>query len=107
MAPSIVQAAVSLIHIASAYASVDSRYATVFEKRAAGVSAVLPGTWTLQGCYTDPGPRTLTGASYTNNTAMTEESCIAFCDSNGAYYAGVEYSQECCKYKSYIVMLCY
>ena len=41
--------------------------------------------------------RTLTGASYSNITGMTIESCIAYCDSQGFIYAGTEYSYECCK----------
>lgn len=96
MAPSIVQVAVSSLCVASAYASANG-YAPVLEKRALVVSNSLPGTWTFQGCYTDPGPRTLAGSSYTNTTGMTEESCINYCDGLGAYYAGVEYSSECCK----------
>ncbi|KAF8862211.1 glyoxal oxidase-like protein [Acephala macrosclerotiorum] len=91
MAPSIVQVAASLFFIAS-YASVD---AVVLNKRAAVVPTVLSGTWAYQGCYTDPGPKTLTGSSYVNTTGMTDESCISYCDGLGYYYAGTEYSQEC------------
>ncbi|CZR70098.1 uncharacterized protein PAC_19999 [Phialocephala subalpina] len=54
----------------------------------------LPGTWAYQGCYTDVG-RTLTGASYTNTTGMTDEACVAFCNSNQFIYAGTEYSSQC------------
>ena len=41
--------------------------------------------------------RTINSAAYTSNTAMTVESCVAYCTSNGYQYAGVEYYQECCK----------
>ena len=41
--------------------------------------------------------RTINAAAYTSNTAMTVESCVAYCTSNGYQYAGVEYYQECCK----------
>ncbi len=41
--------------------------------------------------------RTLNGPGYANGTAMTQESCVTFCDSQGYNFAGVEYSQECCK----------
>ena len=41
------------------------------------------------------GARALTSSSYTSGTAMTEESCIAFCGGKGAAYAGLEYASEC------------
>ena len=41
--------------------------------------------------------RTINAAAYTSNTAMTVESCVSYCASNGYQYAGVEYYQECCK----------
>ena len=107
MAPSIVQAAVSLILVGSSWADsdiryapvLDQRYAVVLEQRASGpvVPTTLPGKWTYQGCYTDPGPRTLNAASYTNNTGMTDESCISYCNTLGYIYAGTEYSSQCCK----------
>lgn len=40
--------------------------------------------------------RTLTGASYSNST-MTDEQCVAYCDSKGFIYAGTEYSSQCCE----------
>lgn len=43
----------------------------------------------------DGGTRTLEGASYTNNTGMTDEACIAFCQSQSMYWAGTEYSTQC------------
>ncbi|KUJ12265.1 uncharacterized protein LY89DRAFT_738058 [Mollisia scopiformis] len=94
MAPSIIQAAVSLFCVASAFASADSN-AVVLEKRGGVVPSTLPGTWAYQGCYTDPGPRTLSASSYTTTTAMTDESCINYCSNLGYYYAGTEYSSQC------------
>jgi hypothetical protein len=41
--------------------------------------------------------RSLTLASYTSTTAMTDEACVNFCIGKGAIYAGTEYAQECCK----------
>lgn len=45
----------------------------------------------------DVAARTLTGAEFTNTTGMTVESCVSFCDSQSFIYAGVEFSQECCR----------
>jgi hypothetical protein len=61
------------------------------------IPSILPGTWEYQGCYTDTGARVLSGSSYVNTTGMTDESCIKYCDGLGYYYAGSEYSQECCE----------
>jgi hypothetical protein len=47
----------------------------------------LPGTWTSLGCYVDVG-RTLTDGGYDDVIGMTDESCIAYCDSAGFNYAG-------------------
>lgn len=41
--------------------------------------------------------RTLTGASFTNTTGMTVESCVDFCDSQSFILAGLEFAQECCQ----------
>jgi hypothetical protein len=49
----------------------------------------------------DPGNRAFVGQSFNSGT-LTEESCMNFCLSNGYNYAGVEYSQECCKSSSLI-----
>lgn len=84
--------------------------------------STLPATWSSLGCYTyvpvetpltctlqatDVSPlfssdnvgnvRTLGSASYTDNAAMTDESCITYCTNQGYIYAGTEYSSECCK----------
>ncbi|KAI9643951.1 hypothetical protein NHQ30_007302 [Ciborinia camelliae] len=40
-------------------------------------------------------PRTLQGASETNSTGMTIETCIDFCNSQGFSVAGLEYSTQC------------
>ncbi len=76
----------------------DINFVEVLDKRAVGIPAVLPGKWQYQGCYTDQGPRTLAAATYASGTAMTIESCIAYCDAAGYLYAGTEYSSECCKF---------
>ncbi|RAL64043.1 hypothetical protein DID88_003231 [Monilinia fructigena] len=49
------------------------------------------------GCGFDTAgaARTLQGASLTNNTGMTIESCIDFCKSKGFSIAGLEYSTQC------------
>ena len=95
MAPSFVQAAVSSLCVGFALAN--SHYAAVLDKRAAVIPSILLGTWAYQGCYTDTGARVLSGSSYVNATGMTDESCIKFCDGLGYYYAGSEYSEECCQ----------
>ncbi|KAL2065736.1 hypothetical protein VTL71DRAFT_3406 [Oculimacula yallundae] len=66
------------------------------EKRAVVVSTSLPVNWTYTGCYVDQqNSHTLSGAMYYNDTAMTETSCILFCNKRGFTQAGVEYSSEC------------
>jgi WSC domain len=95
MAPSFVQAAVSSLCVGFALAN--SHYTAVLDKRAAVIPSILLGTWAYQGCYTDTGARVLSGSSYVNTTGMTDESCIKYCDGLGYYYAGSEYSQECCE----------
>lgn len=58
-----------------------------------------PAAWTYHGCWTDQGDRQLGGASYAADN-MTPSTCIAFCESKGYSFAGVEYSRECfCGYK--------
>ncbi|KXX74964.1 putative fungistatic metabolite [Madurella mycetomatis] len=59
------------------------------------VPTELPDEWEYEGCYTDVPGRTLTGASYADGEAMTNEACMAFCASRGFQYAGTEYSVEC------------
>lgn len=51
--------------------------------------------WSYTGCGTDNYySRLLTGASESNDQ-MTNEACVAFCDSKGFSVAGTEYSKEC------------
>ncbi|KAJ9634674.1 hypothetical protein H2204_006123 [Knufia peltigerae] len=51
--------------------------------------------WSYTGCGTDNYyTRILTGASESNDQ-MTNEACVAFCDSKGFSVAGTEYSKEC------------
>jgi hypothetical protein len=68
--------------------------AAAIERRAA-VSNPPPAGWTYKGCYTDNVQyRALGGASYSNATSMTEETCISFCASSGYDFAGLEYAGE-------------
>ncbi|KAF8259546.1 copper radical oxidase [Lactarius quietus] len=55
------------------------------------------GQYKSLGCYTDNvnGQRALQAASYTSNTAMTVESCVAYCSASNYIYAGVEYASQC------------
>lgn len=56
----------------------------------------LPGGWTYSGCSVDGlNPRSLSLAAYQSSTAMTGETCIAFCSAKGYNVAGTEYSGEC------------
>jgi hypothetical protein len=92
----------SFVHTAVTLTFVGSALSSIFvpnsiEKRAVVVPNTLPGTWKYQGCYTENGPRTLSGPGTTSNTLMTAEYCIAFCESQKMIYAGTEYSSECCK----------
>ncbi|RDW66140.1 E set [Coleophoma cylindrospora] len=95
MASSIARAAFSLMIVGSSLATDVLHGDVILNKRAVAPPTTLPGTWTYQGCYTDPGPRTLASASYTDGTAMTDESCISYCDNLGYIYAGTEYADEC------------
>ncbi|KAH7319166.1 hypothetical protein BKA65DRAFT_609130 [Rhexocercosporidium sp. MPI-PUGE-AT-0058] len=74
--------------------SISTTHAAIIGKRDLVLPSTLPGSWKSQGCYVDVG-RTLTGGGYTNNTAMTDESCIAYCEKAGYIYAGTEYAEEC------------
>ena len=57
------------------------------------VSTKTPIGWTYQGCYSDSvSNRVLSRDWYVNSTAMTEESCIAYCAATGYTVAGVEYA---------------
>lgn len=106
MAPSIVQAAVSLLFAGSVLASSDyGLYQAESHKRVGlevldkrVVPTTLPGTWQYQGCYSEGANRALGGPTYSNATGMTTESCIAFCDANAMLYGGTEFSSECCKW---------
>lgn len=97
MAPSFLQAAFLFMGVGAASAIANSNLMVLGKRAAPIVPAILPGTWTFQGCYTDSGPRTLVGAFYTSGNNMTDEYCIGFCEQNKYIYAGTEYGQECCK----------
>lgn len=68
-------------------------------------TASNPGTtgWNFLGCYSD----NVNGRTLVNNiqvqggsTAMSVELCQAACKANGYSIAGVEYSGECCEYRT-------
>jgi hypothetical protein len=55
-------------------------------------------SYTYVGCFAEaPTGRLLDSASYSDDVAMTVESCTAFCKANvpGSNYAGVEYASQC------------
>ena len=53
---------------------------------------VLTPGWTEIGCIAEgTNGRALTGASYVDATAMTKNTCAAFCASKGFTYAGIEW----------------
>ncbi|KIP07217.1 hypothetical protein PHLGIDRAFT_35537 [Phlebiopsis gigantea 11061_1 CR5-6] len=52
------------------------------------------GTWAATGCFSDGGPRALTGHSFTSSH-MTQETCQSECQNLGFTMAGVEFGQEC------------
>ncbi|KAJ7659257.1 copper radical oxidase [Mycena polygramma] len=85
--------ALSLTHSCSA----SPNHILSTHNRRQSIPTSLPGNWTSKGCYTDgqAAGRTLTGASFTNTTGMTVESCINFCDAKNFILAGVEFAQEC------------
>lgn len=71
---------------------------SVYNNTAYVAPYILPsiGSYNLKGCYTDSGPtRALSGYSFTNATAMTEEMCVGTCQAKGYSMAGIEYGREC------------
>ena len=94
MAPTFVDAALSLSIVLSSFAPSSAAH---LQQRAV-VVGTPPTPWTYAGCWTEGnGVRALSGASYTDGTAMTEAACITYCSTNGRNYAysGTEYSSEC------------
>lgn len=93
------------------------RFQHSLEKRGLVTPNTLPTNWTYSGCYKfvlrafvspslqraelrysdTTNSRALTSGYYSDGSAMTDESCIAYCSSNKYGIAGVEYSQQCCK----------
>lgn len=62
-----------------------------------GPGSVLPGGWSYVGCYTDDvNNRALdSGVGYTDQTGMSQGSCMVYCGSKGYNFAGIEYGTEC------------
>ncbi|EXJ54755.1 hypothetical protein A1O7_10096, partial [Cladophialophora yegresii CBS 114405] len=53
-------------------------------------------SWSYAGCFTDTvSPRTLPKWSTFNGRDVTNDACIAFCDSKGYPLAGTEYAGQC------------
>jgi hypothetical protein len=53
------------------------------------------GAWQYLGCANEVSGRALSGSSYSTTTAMTIESCQAYCASNNYALAGLEYASQC------------
>lgn len=67
-----------------------------FKNRSVALPGDKIGNFTYMGCAFDTGqPRPLAGMSYSNQTAMTIDSCTAFCKKNGYALAGLEYASQC------------
>lgn len=67
-----------------------------YKNRSVAVPGQKVGTWQYMGCSFDNSvPRPLAGASYTDLTALTIESCTAYCKSKGYFYAGMEFASQC------------
>ncbi|KAI0040111.1 WSC-domain-containing protein [Auriscalpium vulgare] len=60
----------------------------------------LTPVWTSDGCYKDTASsRTLANNTFSNDTGMTVEACLAFCETYGSIFAGVEFGKQCfCDY---------
>ncbi|KAJ7721547.1 glycoside hydrolase superfamily [Mycena maculata] len=56
-------------------------------------SRSIPTGWSYVGCATDGSARALS-YSYTSSS-LTQDSCLATCDSQGYIYAAPEYSSQC------------
>lgn len=113
---------------ASAMSSVIERQGLA--ERQTSVSDLPPG-WRFLGCFTSVSSlsqlfrlyishsrclafrdsvaaRTLSGASLSDASSMTIESCVSLCVSKGFAYAGLEFGHECCAYhdsKSYYIYI--
>ena len=62
---------------------------------ASSAATGLPSGWTYRGCYVDnKNGRILINAQPASNT-MTNEKCVAACQTAGYSVAGMEYGQEC------------
>jgi hypothetical protein len=56
-------------------------------------SSELQSGWTYVGCYSDEqNARTLSAATYANNTVMDAAACVQYCSNKGYIYAGTEYT---------------
>ncbi|MCJ1314408.1 hypothetical protein MMC25_008090 [Agyrium rufum] len=93
MAPTFVQFSLLSLFTSSLFVTSNAQS---LRKRALAVTSTLPSGWVYSGCYTEAtNGRALSGGSYTDGKAMTEESCVAYCAGKGFVLAGTEYSSEC------------
>jgi glucan 1,3-beta-glucosidase len=60
-------------------------------------------TWFFRGCYTDSAARTLTHGNPVPD-AITVELCQSMCYEGGYILAGIEYTDQCCKFLFYIYL---
>lgn len=69
-----------------------------YKNRSVALPGDKVGNFSYMGCAFDTGngqPRPLAGMSYSNQTAMSIDSCTAFCKKNGYALAGLEYASQC------------
>jgi len=69
-----------------------------FKNRSVAIPGDKVANFTYMGCAFDTGngqPRPLAGMSYSNMSAMSIDSCTAFCRKNGYAMAGLEYASQC------------
>lgn len=98
MAPTLLSLALlshSFTSIVSSASLSHNRFHDLRHRAIAARDVPPPSGWETKGCYTDnSNSRTLYSLS-TANDAMSTESCIAYCSTNGYPLAGTEYGREC------------
>jgi hypothetical protein len=84
------------LSLSSTSRSLTTLTASILSSTSGLASATLTPGWTPLGCANDTvTSRALGGATYSNATGMTIESCQAYCNSVGYSLAGLEYASEC------------
>ncbi|KAJ7632907.1 glycoside hydrolase superfamily [Roridomyces roridus] len=77
----------------TATATTTTATTTATTSTATGTFSTLPAGWTYVGCATD-GPARALGYSF-QSSALTQESCVATCNSLGYTFSGPQYSNQC------------